>query len=678
MRKYSSIITAVLILLLFAACQQGPVTPPAVLEISLDKAITSVVVGNEFKLNATVLADAGVDKTVTWASNDESVATVDSDGNVDSLATGAAIITATAGDKKATCLVFVVTGEIPVESVRIDRILVNIFMGNKVKLNAIVAPVDATYEEVTWSSKDESIATVNDNGEVVGVQAGKSTVITATVGDKSGSCVVVVLPQPVPVTSITLGNESTAVAKDSTAIIKATVEPENATYYKVIWESSDESIVAVNDGVVTGLKSGSATITAKAGDKTATCKVDVVEERVAVTFDANDGSGKTWVQVLPKDYGVELADYMFSRDGFIFVGWNATSDYTGDIFYDGETVKFSESKTLYAQWVPSDVFSLSDDGTLGKGSGFSHFEFPNWFCLPRSIDGKPVKTIGDELFENETHHFKQMKIPSGVTQIGRKVFYRCPDLEWLYLPNTLEGFNAGSFSSCPLLHFKVEDNPRYTTNEDGTILLNPDKTIIYSYPTCPGDLVIEEGIKEIGPYAFYCMDKVTSVVLPESLEIIGDHAFYDTKLEYLTIPAGVRRIEDHAFTDSHVLKGVITRGGLEYIGVRAFSNCGLESVSIGGGVDTIGESAFDSSTHLKYIVIGGDIKTIGPKAFGSVMYTQEEGLLMLIYGTGAPAEAGHDLFNLAQIYQIRVPAELVDTYKNANEWSVQAQYIVSL
>ncbi len=140
----------------------------------------------------------------------------------------------------------------------------------------------------------------------------------------------------------------------------------------------------------------------------------------------------------------------------------------------------------------------------------------------------------------------------------------------------------------------------------------------------------------------------------------------------------MRRIEDHAFTDSHSLEGVITRGGLEYIGVRAFSNCDLESVTIGGGVDTIGESAFDSSTYLKYIIIGGDIKTIGPRAFGSVMYAQEEGLLMLIYGTGAPAEAGHDLFDRAQIYQIRVPAELVDTYKNAKEWSVQAQYIVSL
>lgn len=677
MRKLPSIIIAVLILLLFAACQQGPVTPPAVLEISLDKAITSVEVGHGFKLNATVLADAGVDKTVTWASNNESVATVDSEGNVDSLDIGAAIITATAGDKKATCLVFVVTGVIPVESVSIDRFLVNIFMGNKVKLNAIVAPVNATYEKVIWSSKDETIAKVNDKGEVTGLAPGKTTVITATVGDKSGSCVVVVLPQPIPVTSITLGKESTAVAKDCTAIIKATVKPDNATYYKVIWESSDESVVAVNDGVVTGLKSGSATITAKAGDKTATCKVDVVEENVVVTFNANDEIGKTWNQSLPKDYGAELADYMFSRDGYIFVGWNAASDYTGDIFYDGETVKFSEDKTLYAQWVPSDVFSLSDDGTLGKGSGISQFDYP-CVCLPRSIDGKPVKTIGDELFENETHNFKQMKIPSGVTQIGRNVFYRCPDLEWLYLPNTLEGFNAGSFSRCPLLHFKVEDNPRYTTNEDGTILLNPDKTIIYSYPTCPGDLVIEEGIKEIGPYAFYWMEKVTSVVLPESLEIIGDHAFYDTKLENLTIPAGVRRIEDHAFTDSHVLEHVTTRGGLEYIGVRAFSNCNLVRVTIGGGVDTIGESAFESSTHLKYIEIFGDIKTIGPKAFGSVMYTQKEGLLMLIHGKGAPAEAGHDLFNLAQIYQIRVPAELVDTYKNANEWSVQAQYIVSL
>ena len=297
MRKISSVILAVLILLLFAACQQDP--GPMVKKISLDRVFVTVSEGNEFELNATVEAEPGADTKVSWATDKESVATVDRDGKVKGLAYGAATITATAGDKKAICLVIVAKEYIPVESVTIDRFIANIIAGDKIKLNAIIAPVDATDKEVTWSSKDESIATVNDNGEVVGVQAGKSTIITATVGDKSGSCVVVVLPQPIPVSSITLDKDSTAVAKGYTATIKATVNPDNATYYKVIWESSDESVLTVNDGVVTGLKSGSATVTAKAGDKTATCKVDVIEDVIAVTFDANDGTEKTWSQVIP-------------------------------------------------------------------------------------------------------------------------------------------------------------------------------------------------------------------------------------------------------------------------------------------------------------------------------------------------------------------------------------------
>lgn len=92
-------------------------------------------------------------------------------------------------------------------------------------------------------------------------------------------------PKPddkIPVASVSLNQTSIALETGDTFVLEATVLPSNATDASVSWESDNPSIATVTGGTVTAIAEGSAKITAKAGEKSAVCKVTVTEKPVAV------------------------------------------------------------------------------------------------------------------------------------------------------------------------------------------------------------------------------------------------------------------------------------------------------------------------------------------------------------------------------------------------------------
>jgi uncharacterized protein (TIGR02145 family) len=127
---------------------------------------------------------------------------------------------------------------------------------------------------VTWTSSDNSIATVADDGVVSAVAAGAAT-ITATAGEQTATCAVTVTP--VAVTGISLDKTTLPLTIGETYTLTATVSPDNATDKTVTWTSSDNSVANVAGGVVTAVADGVATITATAGGQTATCTVTVLD-----------------------------------------------------------------------------------------------------------------------------------------------------------------------------------------------------------------------------------------------------------------------------------------------------------------------------------------------------------------------------------------------------------------
>lgn len=236
----------------------------------------------------------------TWTSSNKKVASVDAKGKVKALKAGTATITGTAADgskKKVTCKI---TVKQPVKKVTITPSSAQVTEGQKVTLKVNVSPANASNKKVTWKSNNTSIATVDGNGVVTGKKAGNAT-ITATAADgsgKSASATVNVKAKPVDpkpedpvirVSGITLDKSSVEVKANAPAFtIKATVTPSNATDKTVTWKTSNASVADVNAGTVTVKAEGTATITATAGDKTASCVVKVIGKTVA--FDTTQGT----------------------------------------------------------------------------------------------------------------------------------------------------------------------------------------------------------------------------------------------------------------------------------------------------------------------------------------------------------------------------------------------------
>ena len=245
----------------------------AVSSVELDNSTLSLVEGDSAQLKATVSPLQATDRTVTWSSSDEAVASVDANGKVTALTPGTATITATAGDQSATCEITVSKRIVDVTSVSLDHPTLVIQLEDSAQLTATVSPDDATDKTVSWSSSDATVASVDANGKVTALKIGTAT-ITAKAGDQSATCKVTV--KPIPVTSISLDHPTLEIQLEDSAQLTATVGPANATDKTVSWSSSDGSVASVDaNGKVTGLKIGTATITAKAGDQSATCKVTV-------------------------------------------------------------------------------------------------------------------------------------------------------------------------------------------------------------------------------------------------------------------------------------------------------------------------------------------------------------------------------------------------------------------
>ena len=250
----------------------------AVTSVTLNQTELAMEPGQEVTLIATVLPEDATDKTLTWSSSDPSVALV-ADGKVTALKEGAAIISAKAGEKTAVCTVVVKTQMVPVTDVTLNKTTLTLEKGGSERLTATVSPADATDKTVSWSSSDSKVAAVSNDGTVTAISGGSST-ITARAGDKTASCSVTVT---VPVTSISLDRATVTLEENQSTVLSATVLPDDATDKTVTWSSSDASVASVTDGKVTALKEGAATITAKAGEKTAVCTVVVKKQVVPVT-----------------------------------------------------------------------------------------------------------------------------------------------------------------------------------------------------------------------------------------------------------------------------------------------------------------------------------------------------------------------------------------------------------
>ena len=180
-----------------------PDDPIAVEGITIDKTTATVEEGATVTLTATVTPGNATDKTVTWSTSNEAIATV-SGGVVTGVKAGEVTITAKAGDKSATCTVTVTAAAtepevVPVTGVTLSQTAVTLDIDQSITLTATVAPENATNKAVTWASDKTDIATVDANGKVTAVAAGTANItVTTADGGKTATCAVTVNPAADP------------------------------------------------------------------------------------------------------------------------------------------------------------------------------------------------------------------------------------------------------------------------------------------------------------------------------------------------------------------------------------------------------------------------------------------------------------------------------------------------
>ena len=291
-------------------------------QITLNKAETSISVGNSETLTATVAPENATNKALTWASSNEDVATVAPDGTVTAVKAGAATITATAADgsgKSAVCKVTVTGDTTPPAHEH------SYGDWSKDGTNHWHECTDAACPNQSESIKDKETHIYDDDADTTCNICGYVRTVTPpahehrygdwskdgtnhwhectdaacpeqseSIKDKAAhiytddadtTCnicgyVRTVTPEIVPVSQITLNKAETSISVGNSETLTATVAPENATNKALTWASSNEDVATVApDGTVTAVKAGAATITATAADgsgKSATCTVTVI------------------------------------------------------------------------------------------------------------------------------------------------------------------------------------------------------------------------------------------------------------------------------------------------------------------------------------------------------------------------------------------------------------------
>ena len=230
--------------------------------------------------------------------------------------------------------------------------------GGSTALGVVFDPADATDKTLTWLSSNPSVATVSD-GVVTGVGAGE-TEISVKAGNCAARCKVTVT---VSLKGIQLQSKI-EIYQGETATLTATLEPSDATA-EITWESSDESVVTVSEGLIRGVRVGDATVTAKAGSFKAECAITVIlaTDCSGIDPDAAAKVMKQW-KVLTSD--TEHGSYNYIRDfGYTFRNYSIywedfRSDYVAQTLNGGRIVAVSylSNGWIKLEWDDVDYFAL--------------------------------------------------------------------------------------------------------------------------------------------------------------------------------------------------------------------------------------------------------------------------------------------------------------------------------
>ena len=323
-----------------------------------------------------------------------------------------------------------------------------------------------------------------------------------------------------------------------------------------------------------------------------------------------------------------VEDGVTSIGDFAFVNCNAKSIELPNSITEISLGAFTGCKNLTDFIIPDGVTSIGRN-TFSRCSSLTSVTIPNsvtsiggnafYGCtsLTSVTIGNGVTSIGDGAFSG-CSSLTSVTIPDSVTYIDRDAFEDCTLLTSVTIGNSVKSIGGNAFYGCSSL-----EDIYYTGDVAGWMAIafggNPleNGADLYIQNDLLTDLVIPNGITDIGHGAFKGCTSLTSVTIPNSVTSIGSSAFDDcTSLTSVTIGNGVTSIGSSAFDDCTSLTSVTIGNGVTSIGNGAFSGCSsLTSVTIPDSVTYIDRDAFEDCTLLTSVTIGNSVTSIDNFAF---------------------------------------------------------------
>lgn len=251
---------------------------------------------------------------MSYTSSNPAVLVVDEDGNMVAVSAGTAEVALSSKDGKITASKTIEVVVTPTDITTTDTLTLT--AGEAATLETAVASADATHVVISYTSSDNSVATVSDTGEVEAVGEGEAD-ITAAVQDTelSAVCKITVLPK---IESVDLSDTTLSLKVGGTVQLTYTVQPEDAVVETATYTSSDESVATVDEeGAVTAVADGTATVTVDVDGVTAECEVTVSTKAASAAgsnsgSSAASGSGQTEASAPADSSGFEYGAIPFS------------------------------------------------------------------------------------------------------------------------------------------------------------------------------------------------------------------------------------------------------------------------------------------------------------------------------------------------------------------------------
>ena len=315
MKKFIAFMLMFMLALVFIGC--GEETPQTVnpTKITLSAKATEIFVDETIDLTASFEPKEVTEKLIVWASSDDSIAQV-SNGKVKGKAPGTVTITATskvAPDVKATIEITVKELAKVAPTALSIKGVAQIVAGQTAEFTVSYTPENTTEKQVTWSSSDAAVATVDEYGVVSGIAEGDATITATSAVDpnvkaeytikvlSSESVVYVHTITLTPAATELLLTQNQSKTVKVTASLKAENEEEKPTISTLEWSSSDETVATVSAyGTVTPVGVGTVTITAAATDGskvTASVELTVVAAVNPETFEVSTTIGEEGLKI---------------------------------------------------------------------------------------------------------------------------------------------------------------------------------------------------------------------------------------------------------------------------------------------------------------------------------------------------------------------------------------------